>query len=69
MNYVRPVGPFPLKPVNAYDLSNLMLNGLEKTLERKLPERDRLWQVAEESALYGSSDELCPSGWPVPAET
>ncbi len=46
-----------------------LLNGLEKTLERKLPERDRRWQVAEESALYGSKDELCPSGWPVPAET
>ncbi len=46
-----------------------MLNGLEKTLERKLPERDRRWQVAEESALYGSNDELCPSCWPIPAET
>ncbi len=45
------------------------VNGLEKTLERKLPERDRRWHVAEESALYGSKDELCPSGWPVPAET
>ena len=46
-----------------------MLNGLEKTLERKLPERDRRWQVAEESALYGSNDELCRSCWPIPAET
>ncbi len=46
-----------------------MLNGLEKTLERKLPERDRRWPVAEESALYTSKDELCPSGLPIPAET
>jgi len=46
-----------------------MLNGLEKTLERKLPERDRRWQVAEESVLYDSKEEPCPSGWPVPAET
>ncbi len=28
-----------------------MLNGLEKTLERKLPERERRWHVAEEQAL------------------
>ena len=30
-----------------------MLNGLEKTLERKVPERDRRWQVFEESAVFG----------------
>ena len=30
-----------------------MLNGLEKTLERKVPERDRRWQVSEESAVFG----------------
>ena len=29
-----------------------MLNGLEKTLERKVPERDRRWQVSEELADY-----------------
>ena len=34
-----------------------MLNGLEKTLERKVPERERRWQVAEESAEYGVNDE------------
>jgi four helix bundle protein len=33
-----------------------MLNGLEKSLERKLPERERRWQVREESAVYGSND-------------
>jgi len=30
-----------------------MLNGLEKTLERKVPERDRRWQASEESAMFG----------------
>ncbi len=30
-----------------------MLNGLEKTLERKVPERDRRWQVSEESKMFG----------------
>jgi hypothetical protein len=28
-----------------------MLNGLEKTLERKVPEREFRWQLAEESAV------------------
>jgi hypothetical protein len=28
-----------------------MLNGLEKTLERKVPERELRWQLAEESAV------------------
>jgi len=30
-----------------------MLNGLEKTFERKVPERDRRWQISEESAVFG----------------
>ena len=34
-----------------------MLNGLEKTLERKVPERERRWQLAEETAGYGLTDE------------
>jgi four helix bundle protein len=42
-----------------------MLNGLEKTLERKIPERDRRWQVTEASAVYGSNDDSFPEGWPV----
>jgi four helix bundle protein len=29
-----------------------MLNGLERTLERKVPERDRRWQVSDELANY-----------------
>jgi four helix bundle protein len=42
-----------------------MLNGLEKTLERKLPERERRWQVKEEPAMYGSIDEPHFQGWPI----
>ena len=41
-----------------------MLNGLERTLERKLPERERRWQVKEESAVYGSYDDMNTRGWP-----
>ena len=40
-----------------------MLNGLEKTLERKLPVGDRRWRLAEDNAPYGSESELCrPAG-------
>ena len=42
-----------------------MLNGLEKTLERKIPERERRWQVTERPAVYGLSDEPRPQGWPI----
>ena len=45
-----------------------MLNGLEKTLERKLPEREQRWQVKEGSAMYGSNDELLFQGWPIDVE-
>jgi hypothetical protein len=41
-----------------------MLNGLEKTLERKLPERERRWQVKEESLDYGSNGDTHFQGWP-----
>jgi four helix bundle protein len=41
-----------------------MLNGLEKTLERKLPEDDRRWQVAETKEPYGTQPISHPSGWP-----
>ena len=30
-----------------------MLNGLEKTWERKVPEREHRWQLAEETVVYG----------------
>ena len=41
-----------------------MLNGLERTLERKLPERERRWQVKEESFDYGSNGDTHSQGWP-----
>ena len=45
-----------------------MLNGLEKTLERKVPERDRRWHVYEESAVYRLNGKSLHHGWPIPAE-
>ena len=42
-----------------------MLNGLEKTLERKLPEREQRWQVKEESLDYGSNGDTNYQGWSV----
>ena len=45
-----------------------MLNGLEKTLERKIPERERRWQVTEGSPVYGLYDQSRPQGWPVDAK-
>ena len=39
-----------------------MLNGLEKTLERKIPKREQRWQIAEEPAVFGSNDEALPHG-------
>jgi len=46
-----------------------MLNGLEKTLERKVPEKDRRWQVAEEIEVYYANDEMYSKGWPVPTDS
>ena len=46
-----------------------MLNGLEKTLERKVPDKDRRWQVSEEFAVYAPNNELNFSGWPIPLES
>ncbi len=45
-----------------------MLNGLEKTLERKIPERERRWEVNEESGRYGLGSETVNEGWPVSME-
>jgi four helix bundle protein len=45
-----------------------MLNGLEKTFERKIPEREGRWQISEESIDYGANDELPPQGWPIAVE-
>ena len=41
-----------------------MLNGLEKALDRHLPEKERRWAVAEQQAEYVTSQESMPSGWP-----
>ena len=41
-----------------------MLNGLEKSLERNIPEKDRRWQVKEDSAEYSSSGDAPTIGWP-----
>jgi four helix bundle protein len=38
---------------NRYKECIRILNGLEKTSERKVPERDRRWQISEESAMFG----------------
>jgi hypothetical protein len=40
-----------------------MLNGLEKTLEWKVPERERCWQSVEETAVYGVNDESFNRGF------
>jgi len=44
-----------------------MLNGLEKTLERKVPQKDRRWQVSEEYAVYEADKVIYVSGWPDPS--
>ena len=41
-----------------------MLNGLERTLERKLPPGSRRWEVAEDPGEYGDPEDLAPPGWP-----
>lgn len=46
-----------------------MLNGLEKTLERRLPEGERRWVVRESSQGYTINRELLDPGWPIPSET
>lgn len=45
-----------------------MLNGLEKTLEQKVPERERRWQLAEEIEVFGANCEFSDEGWPATAE-
>lgn len=41
-----------------------MLNGLEKSLERRLPKNERRWAVAEVADEYGEPQEFFPPGWP-----
>ncbi len=40
-----------------------MLNGLEKSLEQYLPEKDRRWEIAEAASTYGDAPET-PTGYP-----
>ena len=42
-----------------------MLNGLERSLEQHLPEKERRWTVAEATGEYGSPQELLSPGWPL----
>lgn len=42
-----------------------MLNGLEKTLERKLPQQERRWIVGETTKTYGNNPDLADAGWPI----
>ena len=41
-----------------------MLNGLERSLERHLPEKDRHWVVRESPANYDGLAEATCCGWP-----
>jgi four helix bundle protein len=43
---------------NRYKECIRMLNGLEKTLERKLPERERRWQVSDQSEEFNVNVEV-----------
>jgi len=46
-------------------VKNKYLDGLEKALERKVPEKDRRWQVAKEPLTYNARSELHHNGWPI----
>jgi len=41
-----------------------MLNGLEKALEKKLPVKERRWEVAETHTEYGHREDIYHPGWP-----
>ena len=45
-----------------------MLNGLERALERKVPMKDRRWQVSEDHSSYEVNAEYSVGGWPIPLE-
>jgi four helix bundle protein len=44
-----------------------MLNGLEKTLEHKIPQKERRWHIDEEKAIYNSDSTPHFPGWPSPS--
>jgi four helix bundle protein len=46
-----------------------MPNGLEKTLERKLPEGERRWVVKEHPETYSDNSDIVDSGWSVLPQT
>jgi len=46
-----------------------MLNGLEKTLERKLREGERRWLIRESPQGYIVDSGVLESGWPIPSDT
>ena len=50
-----------VEDLEVYEKLCRMLNGLEKSLEGKIPERDRRWKLEEESESYTVED---LSGWP-----
>jgi four helix bundle protein len=54
---------------NRYKECIRMLNGLEKTIERKVSERVRRWQVAEETSEYQADNNLEYRGWPISLES
>jgi len=45
------------------------LNGLEKRLERKLPQGERRWDVKEPPEVYSENNQLVNAGWPIPTES
>lgn len=45
-----------------------MLNGLEKTLERKLPEGERRWRVKDYPMGYENTTEPVGCGWPISSD-
>ena len=49
---------------NRYKECIRMLNGLEKNLEKKLPKKDRRWEISEAHSNYGKKLENNLSGWP-----
>jgi len=53
---------------NRYKECIRMLNGLEKTLEHKIPERERRWQISEEAAVFNLNMGLFHQGWPTTAD-
>lgn len=54
---------------NRYKECIRMLNGLEKTLEHKIPASDRRWKIEEDQEVYNANNNLYAQGWPNTPET